>query len=81
MISQLAYQQGWTREACAPAIAAALQRYDLPTATDFTSAQLMPYLLGDKKRSGNKLTLVIPETIGHCILKTIAVEELRDILA
>ncbi|MBR4518229.1 MAG: 3-dehydroquinate synthase [Victivallales bacterium] len=81
MISQLAYQQGWTREACAPAIAAALQRYGLPTATDFTSVQLMPYLLGDKKRSGNKLTLVIPETIGHCVLKTIAVEELQDILA
>ena len=76
MISRLAYQQGWTREECAPAIAAALQRYGLPTTTDFTAAQLMPYLLGDKKRAGNQLTLVIPETIGQCVLYTVPVEEL-----
>ncbi|MBO4618867.1 MAG: 3-dehydroquinate synthase [Victivallales bacterium] len=77
MISQLAYQQGWTREECASAIADVLRRYDLPTATDFTSAQLLPYLLGDKKRAGNQLTLVIPESIGRCILHPIDVEEFQ----
>ncbi|MBQ4480480.1 MAG: 3-dehydroquinate synthase [Victivallales bacterium] len=76
MISQLAYQQGWTREECAPAIADALQRYGLPTVTEFTPAQLLPYLLGDKKRAGNQLTLVIPETLGHCVLHPVPVEEL-----
>ena len=80
MMSQLAYQQGWTHEECAPAVAQALQRYALPTATEFTPTRLLPYLLGDKKRSGKELTLVIPETIGHCVRKSIDVEELREIL-
>ena len=80
MMAQLAFRQGWTQENCAPAIAAALRRYDLPTATDFTPAQLLPYLLGDKKRAGGKLTLVIPESLGKCVLYQIAVEELKKIL-
>ena len=77
MMSRLAFQQGWTHEDCAPAIAKVLHRYDLPIDTDFTSAQLLPYLLGDKKRSGKELTLVIPESIGRCVLHPIDVEEFQ----
>ena len=80
MIARLAFQQGWTPTNCATTIADALQRYGLPTTTDFTPAQLLPYLLGDKKRAGNQLTLVIPESIGHCVLRPIALEELINIV-
>ena len=80
MIAQLAYQQGWTQEDCSRQIAAALHRYGLPAETAFTHAQLLPYLLGDKKRTGGQLTLVVPETIGRCVLHPIAVEKLQEIL-
>ena len=34
----------------------------------------------DKKRNGDTIKLVIPEKIGNCILKSIQVSELEDVL-
>ena len=37
--------------------------------------------MGDKKRSGDEITLVVPEKIGKCILKKIKVEELEGFIS
>ena len=38
--------------------------------------QMAEAALSDKKRRGGKITMVLPEIMGRCVLKTIPVEEL-----
>lgn len=53
----------------------------LPTRSPYTSAALARAALSDKKRRGGEITLVLPEKIGKCTLKTIPVSELPDYFA
>ena len=48
----------------------------LPTASPYPAAQLAEAALSDKKRRGGRITLVLPERIGKCALKTVDVAEL-----
>ena len=41
------------------------------------AAALAEAALGDKKRAGQAITLVLPEAIGKCYLKVIPVSELQ----
>jgi len=54
----------------------ALKACGLPTQSPYPARQLSEAALSDKKRKGGKITLVLPEKIGKCCLKTIPVEEL-----
>ena len=54
-----------------------LKKYSLPVNTDFTTDELVSAALSDKKRSGETITLVIPEKIGKCVLKHEPVEALE----
>ena len=58
-----------------------LQKYDLPTETQFTCEQLCTAALEDKKRKGGFITLVIPTATGASELKKLAIEELPAFLA
>ena len=79
-IAEIAARQGWSKEDCAPAIAAALRRYSLPVSTSFTPADLLPAMLSDKKRAGGEITLVVPEAIGRCVRHPVPVAELKELL-
>ena len=48
----------------------------LPIRVPYSSEELAAAALHDKKRRGGKITLVLPESIGKCFLKTIDVDEL-----
>ena len=48
----------------------------LPIRVPYPAAALSAAALHDKKRRGGNITLVLPEAIGKCILKTIPIEEL-----
>ena len=48
----------------------------LPVKCAYSAEELSNAALSDKKRRGGKITLVLPEKMGQCILKTIPVEEL-----
>ena len=48
----------------------------LPFQSPYPAAMLAEAALSDKKRRGDKITLVLPEKIGQCVLKTIDVAEL-----
>lgn len=71
---------GWSREPVAGRIAACLAKNDLPTSTAYSPQALAAAAAGDKKRSGRNITLVIPESIGICSLKTVPVEDLLAII-
>ena len=60
-------------------IEAALTRLGLPTRTEFSPERLAQAALADKKRAGERITLVIPRAIGDCVLREAPVDTLPDI--
>ena len=45
----------------------------MPVECEYTADELARIALGDKKRSGSTITLVIPEIIGRCRLEKVGV--------
>lgn len=82
VIARAAERLGWAKDdGMAARIAAALQHWELPTGTRFPVNALVQAALADKKRSGDAVTLVIPEALGHCTLRPVPVAALGGILA
>ena len=57
-----------------------LTRFELPTATDYTAAQLCRQALSDKKRSGGVVNLIVPEAIGRCVIRPTVIDELESFI-
>jgi len=57
-----------------------LQKFNLPTATEFTAKQLYASALSDKKRSGGTVNLIIPREIGFCEIVPIPVDKLESFI-
>lgn len=57
-----------------------LKQFGLPTETSYSSSQLYSSTLSDKKRSGGTLNLIIPVTIGHCIIENIPIEKTESFI-
>ena len=52
----------------------------LPINLPYSTEELLDAALSDKKRSGDTITLVVPERIGSCLLHKIPIEELKDFI-
>ena len=61
-------------------ILALLERFGLPTHTDYTADDLYAYTLSDKKRSGGVVNLIIPRSIGDCAIVPTPVEQLKSLI-
>lgn len=61
-------------------IEATVAGYGFDTRCPYTAEQLYEASLSDKKRSGDTITLVLPKTIGECVLHKIPCEDLLPIL-
>lgn len=81
IIARAAERLGWTEEPLANRICACLAAHDLPIATNFSAAELAEAALSDKKRAGDRITLVLPQRIGHCTLRSVPVTELPAIIS
>lgn len=55
-----------------------LKKFNLPYSTDFKADVLYEIMTADKKRNGNTVTVVVPEKVGNCILKTMTLEQLKS---
>ncbi len=80
MMSRAGEKLGLTQPGVCERLTRVLERANLPTRVDYEPQDIYRAALSDKKRSGDSVTVVIPETIGRCVLKTIPVTELRDII-
>lgn len=76
MMARAAERKGFCTAATKNEIVNLLQWYGLPTQTDQDPTAIYLTALGDKKRQGGKLTLVVPAEIGRCELHPIEVGEL-----
>lgn len=80
MISRAAEKLGWTQEAIADRVVSCLLKNHLPVETNYSAEALAKAAAGDKKRSGDQITLVIPRRIGSCELKMLPVSDLLSVI-
>lgn len=80
IISRAAYKCSFCDENCTDIIASLNKKYSLPVSTDFSASELSSAAMADKKRAGDKIKLIIPETLGNCVIKSVPTSELEKII-
>lgn len=80
IVSRAAAKMGVCVRETAENIAELLRRFGLPTGTEFPAEALLSGMLADKKRSGDRINLILPEKIGRCRIQGIPVADLPSIL-
>lgn len=80
MMSRAAHRCGLSKEDCTAALIEALEANGLPNRCDFTASQLADAAMGDKKRRGGSITIILPETIGSCYRYKLNVSDLEDFI-
>lgn len=78
MICRSAVKKGLCPEAVLEKLLGLLNRYELPTDCPYKAEEILRAALGDKKRSGGEITLVIPREVGKSELHTVDIEELSS---
>lgn len=74
--SKGAFALGLSKEDFSGKIAQLLIKNSLPVKCGFTANELYNVALSDKKRKGDKISLVVPKEIGKCVTYNINAEEL-----
>ncbi len=57
-----------------------LQKFSLPTETDYPAEEIYAYTLSDKKRSGSTVKLIVPKKIGSCGIVPTPVADLLTLI-
>lgn len=57
-----------------------LQQFGLPVSCAYTAEELIRYMLSDKKRSGDSVKLIVPESIGNCKIIPTPVHNLSSLI-
>lgn len=57
-----------------------VEMYGFDTSCPYSAGELYSVALSDKKRDKNNITVVLPESIGKCVLHTISTEEFYNLL-
>ena len=81
VIARAAVKLGFCSAGTATRIEKTLLENGLSVTVPFSADELTAAALGDKKRSGEEITLVLPRQIGDCFLWTIAVADLHSVIA
>ena len=76
MITRAAVKMGFCGEETLAELLALLARFRLPSETDLTAEELYGAALSDKKLSGGKIDLIVPEAFGRCRIVPAEAEEL-----
>ena len=79
--TRIAVIEGWCVAECYDKLVELLKAFDLPLTSPYGAAEIAAAALSDKKRMGDTITLIIPERIGKCVLKDVAVTELERMIA
>ena len=61
-------------------VLALVQAYGLPVSTDYDVDALLQAMLSDKKRTGAKISLIIPEGVGKVRIEKMGLEQMDQFL-
>ena len=78
IITKAAVAKGFCEAGALPRLLSLLEKYGLPTDTDFSAARLAEAALSDKKFSGGRIHLIVPEKVGRCRILPVPASELAD---
>ena len=81
VFTRAAVKRGICTQEVLDRLLAILDKYDLPTQTDYPLEALYRAALSDKKISGGKMHLIVPEAIGRCRIRSIPPAEFGDWLS
>ena len=79
MMARAADALAWSTEPLSEVIESLLKTYNLPTVTDFEPEELLEAALSDKKRTGKLITIIMPDAIGHCVMREVTREQLLEV--
>lgn len=76
LITRAAERRGIAEKGSLNSLIVALKKQGLPVSCDYYAAQLTEAALSDKKRTGEKINLIVPRRIGEAEIMPLPVEEL-----
>ncbi len=77
-ITRAAAAKGLCSKETLCALLEVLEKYGLPTGTDYPLDEMVRAAAADKKMVGSQMHLVVPEAIGRCRILTVPAEEIRN---
>lgn len=80
IIARACAARGICTEDCCRRIISVLQSFGLPTKTEFSPHDLALTTVSDKKRQGDRVTLVLIQNIGRCVLEDMPISQLEDFI-
>ena len=80
IVCRSAVKQGDCSAQTADMIIQLLQQFGLPTKTDYSAEILYEAALSDKKRSGSVVNLILPKTIGDCVIVPTPIANLKTFI-
>lgn len=80
LMTTAAAKKGLCDPTCLEILKTLLDRYQLPSSTNFSEGELFEAVLTDKKRLSDQLTLVVPRRPGQCDLMKLPIAEVREFL-
>lgn len=80
VVTRACAARGDCPEACLETLLALLRRFGLPERCPYGAEELLAAARADKKRAGESITLVLPESYGRCVLKETDFAELGTLL-
>jgi len=79
--SRGAFCLGMCTEDCYREIKEMIKRFNLPLKTDIPPEQLAEAAYFDKKRSGQSISIILPERIGKCVIRNFEMDELAEFIS
>ena len=79
-ISRAAAERQWCNADVPERIESVVRAHGLPVDTDLDVRSIVTLALHDKKRRGNSLGIVVPERIGHVVVRQVSSEEFEELV-
>lgn len=81
VITRASVLAGWCLPAVSETLETLLRRHNLPTTASYSARELAQAALSDKKRAGDVLSLVLPETFGRCRVTEMPTKDFESFIA
>ena len=75
IITRAAVEKGLCTPETLPRLLAVLERYGLPTETDYPLTDILAAAEADKKRTDDVTKFIVPERVGHCRVEPVPADE------
>ena len=80
IISEIAWKNGLSKERCQDEIIDALLENNLPISCPYKNSELYYAAENDKKSASGRISIIIPEKIGNCIIHNLPLAEFKELL-